>query len=134
MQPRVLYMLNQLGIPPGQSPASNVVFLRTAREAQLKREFSALAELCWPFHAAAISGLKPRLVTCFGKTAGGYVRAKLKADKLVSEYVEQNSRRWKSSLFRNDGGLHVLVATHPSIAAWNSAQSDPTCLARQALA
>ena len=52
MQPRVLHLCRRLNLDPALVPASNLVFLRSRREAHLKDKYRALAEKCWPFHNA----------------------------------------------------------------------------------
>lgn len=79
MAPRVLHLFAKLGVNPGSVPCSNLIFVRSSREGDLKNEMSTLIELCWPFHAYAIATLQPKVVLCFGKTAGNYVRQKLGA-------------------------------------------------------
>lgn len=126
MQPRVLHLLNRLSLDPGIVPSSNVVFLRSARERDIKNEYQSLAELCWPFHQAAIEQLEPKAILCFGLMAGGFVRKKLEAHQQVDEFVEMNRRRWNSRAFSNNRGQLVVVATHPSIADWTTQPADPS--------
>jgi hypothetical protein len=135
MQPRVLHMLDQLKLKAGHVPSSNLIFVRTTREKHLKAEFENLATQCWPFHQAVIDRLKIRVVLCFGQTAGKWVRKQLKtSDDVVDEFVEVNNRRWRSSVFKNAAGVAVVVATHPSIASWNTPAADPTHLIARLLA
>lgn len=133
MAPRVLHLFAELGISPGSVPCSNLVFVRSSREGDIKKEMSSLADLCWPFHAYAIATLQPKVVLCFGKTAGNYVRQKLGANTLTAEFIEKNNRRWRSQAFTNLHGIAVIVATHPSVADWTVSNTDPTPLVRQAL-
>lgn len=69
MQPRVLHLLRRLRMDPRSVPASNVVFVRSAREADLDREKSQLLSLCWKVHAEVIERLDVRIVICFGRTS-----------------------------------------------------------------
>lgn len=133
MAPRVLHLFAELGFSPGSVPCSNLVFVRSSREGDLKNEISSLADLCWPFHAYAIEALQPKVVLCFGKTAGNYMRQKLGANTLAGEFIEENNRRWRSQAFTNSNGISVVVATHPSIADWTACNTDPTRLVKQAL-
>ena len=133
MQPRVLHMMNSLGLDPGQIPASNLIFVRSQREDAIKSEFEHLAEKCWPFHQEVIETLRPKAILCFGKTAGGYVRARLGGNRLIREFVENNNRRWKSQCFDSDRGIVIVVATHPSIADWTAPTSDPCSLIAKAI-
>jgi len=134
MQLRMLHLLDRINLSPGSVPASNVVFLRSSREAQIQREFRSLADSCWPFHQEVIERLQPKVVLCFGKTAGGYVRAKLDASKQVDKFVEDNNRKWCSRSFCTPLGVTVIEATHPAIADWRNPATDPTRLVEAALA
>lgn len=134
MAPRVLHLYAALGLDPGAVPASNLVFVRSAREGNIsKLEMMTLADRCWDFHAGAIRFLQPRAILCFGKTAGHYVRGKTGASELVAEFVETNRRRWRSQVYANASGLRVVVATHPSIADWTAAATDPTHLVLESI-
>jgi hypothetical protein len=134
MQPRVLHLLNRVGLSPGSVPASNVVFARSRRESQFSGSLETMAGACWPFHRSVIERLEPRVILCFGGTAGEYVRRQLSANTLIREFVETNNRRWRSCLFRNSSGTAVVVATHPSIANWAAPNTDPSGLVEEALA
>ncbi|WP_255990713.1 uracil-DNA glycosylase family protein [Chitinolyticbacter albus] len=130
MQPRVLHLLEGLGLSAGQVPCSNLVFVRSRRESDLKLEMRTLADLCWPFHSFVIQQLRPSTILCFGKTAGQYVRGKIGAKELCGEFVEDNNRKWRSTAYVGNTGLKVVVATHPSIADWRNPATDPTSLVR----
>lgn len=133
MAPRVLHLLTGLCLNPGSVPCSNLVFVRSSREAALRNEMPLLADQCWNFHAHAIERLKPRVVLCFGRTAGNYVRQRVGAKMLTAELIEQNNRQWRSQVFISPAGLKVAVLTHPSIADWCAGATDPTPLVREAL-
>jgi len=107
MQPRVLHLLSKLGLNPGETPSSNIIFIRSQRESNISNEVSQLSEACWPFHQAVIKALKPKAILCFGKTAGNLLRKKLGANKLIGEFVETNKRKWKSQTFSNSEGLKL---------------------------
>ena len=134
MQPRVLHLLRRANLEPGLTPASNVVFVRSRRESNLGGQFNQWADLCWPFHEAVIQRLKPRVILCFGKTAGGYVTKKLGATIERNSFIELNKRRWRSVAYEGDGCPIVVVATHPSIAKWSVPASDPSDIVIDALA
>ena len=133
MQPRVLHALRRLGLDPGRVPSSNLIFVRSPRAIDLKGRKPELADACWAFHERVIDTLKINVILCFGRTSGDYVRKKLGADELVETFVEKNARRWKSQSFRNTSGTGVVIATHPSIAAWNTSAADPTHLVEHLL-
>lgn len=128
MAPRVLHLFGRLRLNPGDVPASNLVFVRSSRESMIDEDMNGLADQCWGFHAKAIRLLQPRVILCFGKTAGNYVRKMVHAHQMTSEFVESNQRMWRSQAFRNSQGLVVIVATHPSVADWTASATDPTSL------
>jgi hypothetical protein len=109
MQPRVLHLLAQPKFSPGDVPASNVVFARSRREADIKGVYATLAEECWPFHLAAIKQPRPRVVLCFGQTPGNYVRQKLGAEPQIDEFVEDNNRRWRSRTYLGIDGSRAVA-------------------------
>lgn len=133
LQRRVLHLLKGVGLDPGLVPSSNLVFLRSRRFEGIANEFEGLAESCWPFHSLVINSLKPKVILCFGRKAGKYVRLKLGALKLQSESLEENERRWRNQVFANSDGIRVAILTHPSIVDWTAASTDPTNLVRKAL-
>ena len=134
MAPRVLHLLQRLGMNPGSVPASNLVFARSRREADIHHgDMRAMADACWAFHKAVIDTLRPRVVLCFGKTAGSYVRRQLGANRLIGEFLEHNNRQWRSQAFATDRDVRVVVGAHPSIANWCSEATDITPLVQGAL-
>lgn len=104
MQPRVLHLFRTLNRDPGLVPSSNVVFLRSDQESDIKGNFRDLARLCWPFHQNVIDQLGVRVVVCFGNTAGDWVRERLSANTHVETYTENNHRRWQSNAYRSASG------------------------------
>jgi len=133
MQPRVLHLFNKIGSSAGSVPASNIVFVRSSREVNLDGSMQEMVEVCWPFHELVIGNLSPKVILCFGQTAGNFICNKLAASKQVDVFTEQNNRRWCSRTFQNAGGIKVVVATHPSIANWVNPVTDPTELISRAL-
>jgi hypothetical protein len=133
MQPRVLYLLRQVNLDPQKVPASNVIFERSAREKDIKSRFSELAGPCWKFHQAVIEKLGVRVVLCFGKRSGLWVRERLNANTLVDQFIENNNRHWISASYTNSNGIAVVVATHPSIADWTNSATDPSHLVKKML-
>lgn len=133
LQPRVLHMLNSLGMDPRLTPASNVVFVRTPREKALKSEKASLLEQCWPVHQAVIEELGVRVVACFGGTAGRWVREMIGAHEFMDSFIESNARHWKSQWHIAPDGRSVVTLTHPSVADWRNPKSDPVALVRRAL-
>lgn len=133
LQPRVLHLLNNVGLEPRTVPASNVVFVRSGREADLTTEKAELLKACWPVHQAVIDSLGVKVVACMGATAGQWVREMLGAHQQVEQWTEENERRWSCSTHAAANGIQVVTLTHPSIAAWNSPAADPSRLVRNAL-
>jgi Uracil DNA glycosylase superfamily len=133
MAPRVLHLFRKLNLSPGAVPASNLFFVRSRREQDIKTRQRELADLCWPFHALVLEHLRPRVILCLGATAGRYVCQQLGAAQVIGEFVEQNARRWTSRAFVNARGLRVVVATHPSIADWCAQPTDPSGLIQEVL-
>lgn len=134
MAPRVRHLLDRLSLDPREVPASNVVFVRSAREADLSFEKQELLDKCWRVHSAVIEALDISTVVCFGRTAGRWVRAKAEANNKVGEFIENNERRWRSEAHLNRDGLCIVTATHPSIADWRNPASDPSRLIGEILA
>ncbi len=135
MQPRVLHLLESLGLDPGEVPASNLVFARSAREATMASgRMDAYADLCWPFHAAVIETLKVRVVVCFGGTAGRQVRKRLGAHTEIGRFKETNHRGWTSYAHENLSGVRVVTVSHPSRADWSNPAADVSDLVAWALA
>lgn len=133
MQPRILHLIEALGLSPGVVPASNLIFARSARESTFEGDILQIANLCWPFHLKAIEMTQPRVIVCLGGTAGNYVRGRLGATEQIDQFVEKNKRCWTSRLFSNSEGTQVAVLTHPSIVNWCSKATDPTGLVIRAI-
>lgn len=133
MQPRILHMCKRLGVDPGRLPSSNVVFVRSAREAQLQQEKRQLLVQCAPLHEAVIESLRVKVIVALGGTAGAWAREIVNANREIDRFVEANNRRWTSILHESKSGMRVATLTHPSIAAWNVEATDPTVLIERAL-
>ena len=134
LQPRVLHLLTALGMDPRLVPASNVVFARSATEAELEVEKRELLSVCWPVHHAVIDALQIKVVLCFGSTAGRWVRNELNAHRHFDTYTERNMRGWRSEAHRAADGRAVVTLTHPGRANWCNPNSDPTPLVERVLA
>jgi hypothetical protein len=134
MAPRIRHLFEKLSLDPREVPASNVVFVRSAREADLAAEKHELLDKCWRVHSAVIEALGISTIVCLGGTAGRWVRARLDASDKVGEFVERNKRAWRSEAHLNRDGLCIVTATHPSIADWRNPASDPAPLVLEMLA
>ena len=110
-----------------------MVLARTPSEADLARDFERLAQMCWPFHQRVIDRLGVRVVVCFGKRAGNYVRQQFDAHREIDQFIETNNRGWKSTTHQGTDGLKIVTVTHPSRADWRNPAADVTPLVRRAL-
>lgn len=133
LQPRVKHFFRIIGIKPQTVPSSNVCFVRSNREKTISSMLKKYAELCWPFHKIVIEKLGIKVILCFGKASGNFVRNKLKANTKIDQFEEKNNRKWKSLVFENSKGQRVIVATHPSVADWTKPETDPSPLIKRNL-
>lgn len=133
LQRRVQHLCKAIGKDPRTVPASNVIFVRTGREAHMKDTKRDFLRACWPVHRAVIDGLKVKVIVCMGATAGAWVREMVGASTLRDRFVEDNARRWVSETFDSDTGPSVVTLTHGSIADWTAKASDPSGLVCAAL-
>lgn len=133
MQPRIRHMFEQLGRDLRATPASNVVFVRSANEAALAAEKHAMINQCWPVHDAVIRELGIRTILCLGTTAGTWVREQIGATRPIGSFHEQNGRGWQSSAHAAPDGRAVITVTHPGRADWRNPAADPTPLVRSVL-
>lgn len=133
IQPRILHLLKNLDLEPGEVPSSNIVFKRSRKVSDISN-WQQLAEMCWRFHCEVINRLQPRVILCLGKDAGDFVREKTRAHNLIDCFVETypKSRR-KSMCFTNHEGRKVIRASHPSWADWTNPDADPSELVLRAL-
>ena len=134
MQPRILHLLKNLDLEPGEVPSSNIIFERSRGEKEIANNWQQLAEACWPFHCAVIKQLRPRVILCLGEKAANFVREKVHAHNLIDCFVETypKSRR-KSMCFTNHEGKKVIRVSHPSRANWKNPDADPSKLVLRAL-
>ena len=131
LQPRILHLLVKLELSAYDTPASNVVFVRSSREQDIKDLYNDYAEKCWLFHKIIIKDLSIKTILCFGKTPGNFVKKKLNANVFIDEFIENNNRKWKTQVFKNENDLIVIIATHPSIADWTNIKTDPSLMIRK---
>lgn len=129
----VNHLLSKLSLDPTEVPASCVVLARTPSEADLARDFERLVRMCWPFHQQVIDTLGVRVVVCFGKRAGNYVRQQFDAHHEIDQFIETNNRGWKSTTHQGVDGIKVVTVTHPSRADWRNPAADISPLVRRAL-
>lgn len=128
MQPRMRHMFDRLDRDLADTPASNVVFVRSATEARLGAERGELLPLCWSVHRAVIEALGVTTVLALGQTAGRWCRGQLGAHEEVGRFREINKRRWTRTAHRASDGRVVVTVTHPGRADWRNPDADPTPL------
>jgi hypothetical protein len=132
-QRRVRHLLSGLGLDPRRIPASNLVFTRSSRSADLRDDHDKLIEMCWPVHQAVLEKLSPKALICFGLDTGERVRERLNARLHIASFEEHNDRRWRSHAWKTRTGLLVFGLSHPSIADWTNPHTDPTLMMVRAL-
>jgi hypothetical protein len=133
MQVRIQHLAQELELDLRKTPASNLIFVTTPTENDLRGRFIELAERCWPFHQAVIDELGVRVVVCLSGKVGAYVRRKLGAHELRDTFVESNQRKWRSKWYSNNLGQSVVTLNHPSRVNWTAEASDPTRLVKRAV-
>lgn len=133
MQPRIRHLAEALDINLRLTPASNVVFVRSATEAKLEANKSELLDACWPVHEAVIESSGCRVIICLGGTAGWWIRERLGAGEQCDSFRETNRRGWTSFAHRSPSGILVCTLTHPGRADWRNAQADPSMMVKRVL-
>lgn len=133
MQPRIRHLADALNIDLRRTPASNVVFVRSATEAKLEAKWSELLDACWPVHKAVIESLGSRVIICLGSTAGRCVRERLKANDECDKFSETNQRRWTSVAHQSSDGIFVCTLTHPGRVDWQNPDADPAPMVKRVL-
>lgn len=133
MQKRVLHLFLKLGLSPSDVPASNVCFVRSRGESEIKEKLNFYSELCWPVHESIIKELDIKIILCFGQRSGKFVRNKIGAHEelLNFRFEEKNGRPWKTLTFKNPKGQIVITATHPSRADWTNPVTDISPLVKK---
>lgn len=133
MQPRLIHMFRQLGLNLRDTPAANVVFVRSSNEAALESEKPALLRACWPVHEAVLDALGIRSVLALGSTAGRWVREAIGAHTSIGTFKETNDRGWSSEAHQAPDGRAVITLSHPGRADWRNPAADPTGLVEAVL-
>ncbi len=131
LQLRILHLLRALNLDVSEIPASNICFVRSPRESHIADKINDYMDLCWSLHQNVIDQLEIKTILCLGKTAGKYTRSKIDANVLIDEFVENNNRKWKTQVYKNDKNQIVIVATHPSIADWTNEKTDISKLVKK---
>ncbi len=147
LQKNVLHLLEKTGTVKAKAhnvPTSEVVFLKSKDESDLKRlygkSYEELADKCWPFHEAVIEKLGVRVVVCYGRPSGEYVRQRLDATEKVDEFIvplgETGKRKSRAFSYRNTDGIAVVNLWFPGNGQpyWINPKTDPTELVVNALA
>lgn len=133
LQRRVQHLCRMIGRDIRRLPASNVIFVRTKKAADLQARKNDYLRACWPVHQAVIHALGVKVIVCIGAPAGVWVRKMVGASRLREQFIEDNARRWVSEAHDNDNGPAVVTLTHGSVADWTAQASDPSGLVRAAL-
>lgn len=131
MQPRIRHLAEALGIDLRLTPASNVVFVRSATEAKLEANKNELLDACWPVHEAVIESLGCRVIICLGGTAGRWVRDRVGADEECDTFRETNRRGWTSVAHRSSDEILVCTLTHPGRVDWQNPNADPAPMVKR---
>ncbi|MFN6037141.1 MAG: hypothetical protein ACK452_01640 [Bacteroidota bacterium] len=128
-QIRMNHLLKNLNLSPYYIPASNLVFVRSAREGNFNKSlYKEYAKLCWNnFHEKVINKLEIKIIICLGNTPGNFVRKKLKmGNDLIDSFAEKNKRKWQTKIYQNEKKQKVIIIPHPSISDWTTKECDPT--------
>lgn len=133
MQPRIRHMANALAIDLRHTPASNVVFVRSATEEKLQAKKRDLLGACWPVHRAVIESLSSRVIICLGSTAGRWVRECMGAHEQFDSFKETNDRGWTSTAHRSSVGTFVCTLTHPGRVDWRNPDADPAPMVKRVM-
>lgn len=134
IQLRVAHLMRKLNLDPKATPASNLIFLRSRNFVDLERPAELAAE-CWAFHSRVMEILKVKMIVCFGRWCGAWVREKLGASERIGSFTEKNRRTWVSEVYMSKvTGMKVAILTHPSRANWCSNTCDPSPMITQCMA
>lgn len=133
LQRRMMHLFAVLEIDPRRVASSNLIFIRSRRSGDLGLDRSGLIEMCWPVHAAVFQLLFPKAVVCLGTECAEVVRKRIGAHEQVGSFVEKNHRRWSSLAWRSPQGTIVVRLTHPSVADWTNADTDPSQMVKHVL-
>lgn len=132
-QRAMLHLFDRLGLDAGAVPASNLIYARSPRAADIRREAAELAEACWPFHAAMIERLGVKVVVAYKAETAAFVRSKVGAHDVVDSYAETYPARHATSRTYAGPGPTVVHITHPTYADWRSPHADISPLVARAL-
>lgn len=131
LQLRILHLLKALNLDVSETPASNICFVRSPRESHIADKIKDYMDSCWSLHQNVIDQLGIQTILCLGKTAGKYTRSKIGANILIDECIENNNRKWKTQVYKNNKNQIVIVATHPGIADWTNEKTDISDLVKK---
>ena len=133
LQQSLLHLFKGLNINPGEVPSSNLFFVRSAELEKLDGDENSMASQCWDFHKTVIDELNVRVIVCFGRFAGNFVRRRLHTFKNYDDKFV-NGHGWSSFTYKTLTGLTVVDLSHPSRGAfWVKQGYDPTDLVLKAL-
>ena len=139
LQRNLRHLIKQAGMNPRDVPVSEVVFRTSRGLATLDGKYEDYADLCWSFHEAVLEKLGVRVVVCYGKPSGEYVRQRLDATEKVDEFIvplgETGKRKSRAFSYRNTDGIAVVNLWFPGNGQpyWINPKTDPTGLVLDAL-
>lgn len=124
-QRRIQHLAKNLGLDLRRVPSSNLIFVRSKREATLADKARA-EDLSWPFHRAVIDELGIRTIIAMHGDTGEAVLRRLGGFRQIDEDYEKNGRGWAFRAYEDRRGRRVIQIPHPGIAAWNIQATDPS--------
>ena len=135
---RLIHLLDQLGLNPGEVPAGLLIFPRWASASQPTAAVkSQWAEECWPFHQAVLDRLGAPVVVCLSSYTSDWVLKKERqrtGEKPQLLHLPELRGAWSlSSHAYQSGDRYILDLAHPSRSDWTSPDLDPTPLLQWAL-
>lgn len=126
LQPRVVWLLKQLGLDPRAVAASNLIFPRS-RDAATS-QFRTFAELCWPVHLEIMKIVNPALIITYGNSGDSpYSFMLQKFSGPRESQFPSGHGNWSCRAFQVPGSFHVVglphmsryaITSHPEVVGW----------------
>lgn len=113
LQRRVVWLLQQLGLPPRAVPASNLIFVRSVDASGIS--FFDLAQKCWDVHEKILDIVKPKLLLVFGNyDPSPYTFLLEKFGAHHEKFEESGHGKWKCRSFKANEKLTIVGLPHLS--------------------
>jgi hypothetical protein len=113
LQLRVKWLLKNLGLPPQDVPASNLIFPRS-RDAASSR-FLEFSKICWPVHADVLDIVRPQMVIVYGNSGLSPYRFLFDKFEPDSEDCQPSGHgTWQCRSFVVPGRFRVVGIPHMS--------------------